>query len=213
MTVALDIRIVELLCSRLCHDLVSPIGAINNGVELIEEMGAEVAEDAMGLIAHSAGQASRRLHLFRMAYGMAGDSGTVRFAQIRETAAAWLAGSKIGLTWTEGRPEPGGAERSGVAKILLNMVMLAEETLPYGGTIAVDGSGGPESGLLSVTAEGRAARLTPEAEAALAGRSPPDHLTPRTVHAYITGRFAEHAGVRLTTEPVAPERLILRLHW
>ena len=65
MKTDLDMRVVELLCSRLCHELVSPVGAINNGVELIEEMGAEMADEAIGLIAHSADQASRRLRLLR----------------------------------------------------------------------------------------------------------------------------------------------------
>ena len=66
--------VIELLASRICHDLVSPVGAINNGVEFMEEMGddAEQRKEALGLISHSASQASAKLMAFRIAYGSGG---------------------------------------------------------------------------------------------------------------------------------------------
>lgn len=70
MTLALDLRAVELLCSRLCHDLVSPVGAISNGVELLTEMGPDA--EALTLVGQSAQAAANRLKFYRVAYGAAG---------------------------------------------------------------------------------------------------------------------------------------------
>src|SRR3954468_5609680 len=104
MKTDLDIRVVELLSSRLCHELISPVGAINNGVELIEEMGAEMADEAIGLIAHSADQASRRLRLLRLAYGTAG-SDKSNLTEVAQAADGYFAGGKIKLEWPPGRIE------------------------------------------------------------------------------------------------------------
>ncbi|MSP89576.1 MAG: hypothetical protein EXQ92_12320 [Alphaproteobacteria bacterium] len=79
----MDQRVLELLMSRVCHDLISPVGAVVNGVELIEDGGADMTDDAMALIAKSARQASRRLQFFRMAYGAAGSGGDRSLADAR----------------------------------------------------------------------------------------------------------------------------------
>ena len=78
MSLSVDLRVLELVCSRICHDLVSPVGAVNNGIELIREMADDDApssgleSEALALIAHSAEQGSRRLRVLRIAYGAAG---------------------------------------------------------------------------------------------------------------------------------------------
>jgi histidine phosphotransferase ChpT len=201
-----DIRVAELLCSRLCHELVSPVGAINNGVELIEEMGAEMADDAIGLIAHSADQAARRLRLLRLAYGAAGSESGAGMADAQQAAATYFADSKVTLDWPAGRLPPEHTQRRGAAKLTLNLLVLAEEALAYGGKARVEsGASG-----LSVTAEGRQAGLKPETRAALDGAVTPDALSPRTVHAYATGRFAEHYGFTISLAE-APERLVMSL--
>ena len=78
MVHTLDLRIFELLTARLCHDLVGPVGAAGNGAELLRELGAEEAGDAVELIAESASKAADRLRFYRVAYGLAGGSiGTI----------------------------------------------------------------------------------------------------------------------------------------
>ncbi len=72
MDVKVDPRVIELLCSRLCHDLISPVSAINNGFELIAEFGDEMRGEAMSLMGDSAREAARRLKFFRIAFGAAG---------------------------------------------------------------------------------------------------------------------------------------------
>lgn len=213
---AFDIRVLELLASRLCHDLVSPVGAIRNGLELIEEMEDEPNPAFMGeaikLIDHSSGQADRRLRLFRLAYGMAGRE--VRgFGEMRTVVSGWLEGTRTAVVWDGGVPADAVAERTGTAKVLLNTIILAEEALTHGGTITVAGQGDAGAGRLTVTAAGRPGALTAEAQAALSGTAAPEAVTPRTVHAYVTGRFAESYGVRLSARPAGPETLVFTLDW
>src|SRR5918993_2163211 len=178
MKTDLDIRVVELLCSRLCHELVSPVGAINNGVELIEEMGADMADEAIGLIAHSADQASRRLRLLRLAYGApSGDKSGL--AEAAQAAEGYFAGGKIKLEWPPGGLEQAGQLQPGTGKVLLNLIILAEEALAYGGRIVIEPG---NDGNLRVAAIGRNAGLKAEAAQALTGDIAIETLTPRTVH-------------------------------
>lgn len=213
---AFDIRILELLASRLCHDLVSPVGAIRNGLELIEEMEDDPNPAFMGeaikLIDHSSGQADRRLRLFRLAYGVAGRE--VRgFGEMRAIVAGWLEGTRTAVAWGTGVPADTVTERTGVAKVLLNTIILAEEALTHGGTITVAGQGDGAAGRLTITAAGRPGALNAEAQAALDGTAAPDAVTPRTVHAYVTGRFAQSYGVRLVAQPAGPDTLVFSLVW
>lgn len=202
MTVSLELHVVELLCSRLCHDLISPVGAIGNGVELIEEMGQSMADEAMSLIADSADQAARRLRLFRLAYGAAGNSGAFTAAEARTVLGAWFRGGRTRLDWpADVMPGSDG----GVLKLALNLGLLAEEAMPYGGVVTV--AAGAGGAALSVTAEGRTVSLRDEVREALDGAVAQADLTPRSVQAYVTGRFAEQCGWRIITEAKGAEAL------
>src|SRR5262245_14012335 len=96
-----ELRFAELLCSRLCHDLVSPIGAINNGVELLEEFGGGGSDEAMGLIASSGRQAARRLQFYRVAFGLAGSQVVQSVGDVRSLLTGMLEGGKVTLEWDE----------------------------------------------------------------------------------------------------------------
>lgn len=210
----IDIRALELLCSRLCHDLISPVGAIRNGMEIIaegEENGGSFQEEALQLINHAADQADARLRLFRLAYGQAGRE-TSGFGDARSAAQAWFATGRTKLDWPAGEPPDGVAKRRGVAKLALNLLVLADEALTHGGVIRVRGGGSATSGELLVQAEGRPGALSEELRSAL-NSVPPAELTPRSIHAYITGMFlrAYEIGVEIESDP--GERLRLRLHW
>ncbi|AWK89221.1 histidine phosphotransferase family protein [Azospirillum thermophilum] len=216
----LDIRVLELLASRICHDLVSPVGAIRNGLELIEEMedeesgggGAGFLGEAVKLIEHSSSQADRRLRVFRLAYGLGGRDQR-GFGEARAAAAGWLDGGRTSLDWPAGVPGEGIAQRRGAVKVLLNVVLLAEEALTHGGTITVAGTGTEESASLTVTADGRPGSLRPEVAEALTGMVAAADLSPRSVHAYVTGRLAEDCGVSLAVAPAGPDRLVFTMSW
>jgi histidine phosphotransferase ChpT len=124
--------LAALLSSKLCHDLISPVGAINNGLELLEEGGAD--EDAMNLIKNSARTASARLQYARIAYGAAGSPGVqIDTGDARNVAVGFMMGEKAELTWEGGRfflPK-------NQVKLLLNMLQIANGSIPRGGKLAV----------------------------------------------------------------------------
>lgn len=208
----IDLRIMELLVSKICHDLVSPVGAINNGVELIEDIGGSVVEEAMKLISSSAEQASRRLRLFRLAYGRAGNETNLGFKDVRETIEAFVAGGKIKLSFAPDYPPAGLLETHGALKVMLNMILLADETLIYGGEVNIRNASGLFMGGTTIVATGRAAALTDAAVEAFNGGGDIESIGPRTVHAYVAGRFINFFGFKAAVE-AAPGSETVLLHF
>ena len=211
------IEVLEQVCSRLCHDLAGPIGAIRNGLELIadadEGEGAAGGGQALELIGHSAEHAAKRLRLYRLAYGRATAEGVRSFTELREAATEWLSGGRVTLQWPSDSPEDELAAKPGLAKTMLNLVVLASEAIPQGGIVTVLGEGSPDSGKVVVAAAGRGVKWPPELAVALSGRLSAGAIGPRTIHAAITGRFAEHYGLSLNWDTSDGEHLALRLTW
>ena len=216
MPLSIDPRVLELLCSRLCHDLVSPVGAINNGVELMEELEGDMAGEAVGLVAESGRKAAARLRCFRLAYGAAGGQEGVPLEDGRQAAIDYLVGSKIALAWPPAGSGVVSSVPAGTVKMLLNLVLVAEEALSYGGTIEVDASAGPGAGPAQVIATGRAAAMNDAALEALNGQPDVSELTARTVHAYVTGILSQQYGMRIEVLNPGPAdnhgALVLLLH-
>jgi histidine phosphotransferase ChpT len=209
----IDIRVMELLTSKLCHDLVSPVSAINNGVELIEDIGGSVVEEAMKLINDSGATAARRLRLYRLAYGRAGSEGSLSIKDVRQVAEQYLANTKISLVWPENLLDPDLGEHRGFLKVILNLIVLAEESLAYGGVVTlrdVKGTGDGEGGC-RLEIVGRNASLSLKIQEALEGSVPVEELSPRSIQAYVTGRFAEQFGFKLSHDHSIPDRLDLLL--
>lgn len=202
-------RITELLCSHLCHELISPVTAVNNGLELMGAGGGVDAE-AIELTRHSAAEASRRLQFYRLAYGQAAGFDAARgLADARDLSKGLMAGSKIALEWADA--DAAGAEigKAGV-KLLVNLVALAREALPRGGTIKV-AVGGPPKLACTVAAKGAGARLTDEIKAAMAEGAAVEELTPRTVHAYLVAAGARRLGAGLGIDFETADRVVFRV--
>ena len=212
----IEIRALELLCSRLCHDLISPVGAIRNGVEILEECGeaggGDFRGEAIQLIDHAAGQADGRLRLFRLAYGQAGGE-SVSFTDARAAAQAWFSSGRTKLIWPAGMPPDALAQRRGAVKAILNTLVLADEALTYGGVISVEGAGGVASGELTVSAEGRPGTLSDELRSALSGETSVADLKPRGVHAFIAGALLRSYGISVAVNETPGERVAFRLTW
>jgi histidine phosphotransferase ChpT len=206
-----DIHILELLASKICHDLVSPVGAINNGVELIEEIGGGVVDEAMRLISSSAEQAAWRLKLFRLAYGRAGADASVSFKEMQEIITAHFAHTKIALHWAPDCPTPAFIATRGALKIMLNVLLLAEEALIYGGDIHCEPGGGTLLGGVTMRAVGRNANLPAATQQALRGEMPAEQIAARTVHAHVTGLFLGLYGFTVLLDATQPETLALHL--
>jgi histidine phosphotransferase ChpT len=192
MTITVDRRIAELLCSRICHELVAGVAAINNGVELISEIDPSMFDEAMGLIGSSAKQASARVQYYRMAYGFAGNDALASMsAAIDLVRGLFETEERFSLEMPGTQPprlEPGWG------KLMLNLVVLGMECLPRGGTIApaVTESGG--KALISVSGKGVEARIPDRYAGILSRNVAGDEVSALNVHAYYTSALAEDIG-------------------
>jgi histidine phosphotransferase ChpT len=128
-----QLALAGLLCSRICHDLVSPVGAIGNGIEVLaEERDPEMREQAIALIADSAERASHKLQYLRLALGAAGGAGgRIALDEAGAIARAWFGNGRHTLDW---RITQRDADRR-VGRLLLSLILVAEESLPRGGRI------------------------------------------------------------------------------
>ncbi len=208
MAFLIDMRVAELLASRLCHDLVGPIGAVNNGMELLEDEDLGMSDDAIQLSASSARQAANILQFYRLAYGMSGGRIGGGLDDLRELATGFLASSKTTLDWTM-VGQPAGELPEGLGKLLLNVIVLGEECLPRGGTLGVSLAERPAGLEIAVTANGTGARLREESQFVLADDVVIDELTPRNVHGYFTRLLAQRMGSDLIIDSPGADRLRL----
>jgi histidine phosphotransferase ChpT len=130
------VELASLLCSRLCHDLLSPIGALNNGVELLaDETDPEMRERCMELLADSARASANKLKFFRLAFGAAGGFGEDIDTREARAAIEGLYGpeKRIELGWMVA----GDRLPKSAVKLLLNLAMLAGDALVRGGTLDI----------------------------------------------------------------------------
>lgn len=197
---AVDIRILELLAARLCHELSGPIAAIGNGIELLAEEdvvsgagpGASFMRDAVALVSDSARRAGNRLRFYRFAYGFSRGSIGVGPAP-HELACGFFDASRIGCEY----PASIRALPPHWQKLACNLLSVGADALPRGGRLVLTDEP------LNLEAIGDAAALPPETCAALMMTTPIDELTPRTVQAYFTARLAKALDrrFRATAEP------------
>ena len=194
--IALPVRVVELLCSRICHDLVSPVAAISNGVELLGEMGADGLTDALGLLGHSGRQASVRLQTFRLAYGAGGSETLISGKTIYESFLNYIESDRVKMEWDLMNAVPDEDLNPGFFKVLLNAMLFARECLIRGGVVKVEKDGMK----MTVTATGETVTVREGMAEALNGTMAVNDLSPKTIHAYVTHAFSKHFGFPMTLE-------------
>jgi histidine phosphotransferase ChpT len=197
MSVMLDMRILELLTARLCHELSGPIAAVGNGVELLGEDDRDFAHEALALVADSADRAAARLQFYRFSYGFGGDAATAGPLPF-ELAARFFERARIVCDYAEGvRALPLDRQKLGC-----NLLLVGAEALIRGGRLTLDV--GPTG--LQLEAVGEAVSLAPEQGAALRLETPVGALTSRTVNAYFAGILARAQGWRLVGAKAEPGR-------
>lgn len=203
--------VIELLASRICHDLVSPVGAINNGVEFMEEMGddPEQRKEAVNLIAHSASQASAKLMAFRIAYGSGGRDSNVKPEDVQKAFSQLIAADgKISQTWDPyGNLGPKPLPYA-YCKMLMCALMLAAECLIKGGYVSVRPGEGDQT---LIIAEGDGVLLRDNVEAALNQNIATDDLDPRLVHPFAISVIGEHYGYSLQVKDKREDRITFSL--
>jgi histidine phosphotransferase ChpT len=189
MTAPLDLA--ALLCSRLCHDLISPVGAIINGLEVMEEdKDEETKTFALDLIKKSATQASAKLQFYRLAFGAAGSAGAqIELGDAEKAARGVLEDGKTTLVWNL----PRTLVAKNRAKLLLNMLLVASGSIPRGGTLTAE----PVGEGYEVTARGLNARLGPATADFLAGR-PEEPVNAHAIQPVYAGILARDCGLAIT---------------
>ena len=201
MTSAVDFA--SLLCSRLCHDLLSPVGALNNGIELMaDEHDPDMRARVLELLAESATASANKLKFFRLAFGAAGGFGEA--VDTREARAAieglFRPDSRIQLGWMVTEPS---LPKTAI-KVLLNLALIAGDALVRGGRLDV----GAEDGEIVVRAEGPRLVLDAELRTALLGETDPAALTPRAAAAWLVHSLVRDAGGQVMVDQPEPGVLL-----
>jgi histidine phosphotransferase ChpT len=184
--------LAALLCSRVCHDIISPVGAINNGLELLDEGGAD--EDAMMLIRSSAANASARLQFARIAFGAAGSAGMqIDTGDARAVAEAFIANEKPELNWAG----PRLLLPKNKVKLLLNLILVANGAIPRGGTIDVNIAEDDGKPVFTIISKGPMIRVPPKFLELHSGHMPEEPIDAHSVQHYYTLLLAREAGMKI----------------
>ncbi|AUD00029.1 MULTISPECIES: histidine phosphotransferase family protein [Bradyrhizobium] len=189
------LELAALLCSRVCHDLISPVGAIVNGLEVLDDNPKpEDREFALDLIRKSAKTASARLQFCRLAFGAAGSSGAqIDLGDAQNMAKGHIEDGKVTLTWNL----PRLLLPKNRVKLLLNMLVIAQQTIPRGGTLIIDPVGEGETMSFRITASGLNARV-PQNIVDLLNASSANTVDAHAVQPHYTRLLADACGLKVT---------------
>ncbi|HRO01879.1 MAG TPA: histidine phosphotransferase family protein [Nitrobacter sp.] len=189
------LELAALLCSRVCHDLISPVGAIVNGLEVLDDdPKPDDREFALDLIRKSARTASARLQFCRLAFGAAGSvSAQIDLGDAQNIAKGHFEDGKITLAWNL----PRLLLPKNRVKLLLNLLVIAQQTIPRGGVLTVDPLGEGETMGFQITAAGLNARVSqPVAELLASG--PTGAVDAHAVQPYYTRLLADACGISIS---------------
>ncbi|WP_039723748.1 MAG: histidine phosphotransferase family protein [Roseitalea porphyridii] len=187
--------LAALLCSRVCHDIISPVGAINNGLELLEDGGAD--EDAMDLIRTSAVNASARLQFARIAFGAAGSAGVeIDLGDAQVVATSFMRGEKADFTWDGER----AFLPKNQVKLLLNLILVANASIPRGGTLDCTIRKGADKPEFTLVAAGRLMRVPQRFADFLEGRFGEEPIDAHAVQFYYTLLLAQEADMTVAVD-------------
>ena len=202
------VDLASLLCSRLCHDLMSPVGALNNGIELLaDETDPDMREKCLELLADSARASANKLKFFRLAFGAGGG-----FADAIDTTEARSA--LEGVFGPERRIELGWLVSDdklpkGAVKLLLNVALLAGDALVRGGRLDIGTERSADALELAIRAEGPRILLDPALRETLAKGSTGGTVEPRAAGAWLAHSLAAEAGGTIRLSDPADEVLVI----
>ena len=196
-TVALEgLDLAALLCSRVCHDLISPVGAIMNGLEVMEEgKDEETSQFAMELIKKSAKTASAKLQFCRLAFGAAGSAGAqIDTGDAEKVARGLIEDERFKVAWNL----PRVLLAKNRVKLLLNMLLLAAQAIPRGGQVVVDPVGEGDATGFRITVTGTNAKV-PQAIPGLLSATPGEHaIDAHAIQPFYTGMLAKNCGLTVS---------------
>ena len=191
-----DLELAALISSKICHDVISPVGAIYNGLEILgEDDDPNARAYAMDVIRNVTVQASARLQFARFAFGAAGSAGAeIDLQTARDISEGFIGGGKHQLSWDA----PAGMLPKNQVKLLLNLIALSINALPRGGTIAVTIGEDLSNFEFTIACTGRTARPPKYLAQIVAGEMP--EIDAMSVQAYYTWRLASNVGATIRIE-------------
>ena len=200
-----EIEFSALMVSRVCHDLVGPLGAVVNGLEVLEdERDAAMRDDALKLVASSANQALARIQFMRIAFGAAGSAGAeLDLNEVGRLVTGLLEGGKVTLEWNV----PQAYWAKDWAKLLMNATLLGADCLPRGGIVRVDAGTDPAVPSFKIRATGTHIRLAEEVERSIRGEQAVSAVDARGIQSFLTYKLsrAVNAGLTIRTDEGAVE--------
>ena len=202
------IDLASLLCSRLCHDLMSPVGALNNGIELLaDEQDDDMREKCLELLAESARASANKLKFFRLAFGAAGGFGEEVDTHEAQAALQGVFGAerRIELGWVVAD----GKLPKGAVKLLLNLALLAGDALVRGGRLDVGAERNEDGIELAVRAEGPRILLDPALRDMLARGPSGETVEARAAGAWLAHSLAAEAGGSIRLSDPADDILMI----
>ncbi|MBT5459451.1 MAG: hypothetical protein HOK82_22875 [Rhodospirillaceae bacterium] len=203
-TAQLPLRVAELMCSRLCHDLISPTAAVSNGLELLDDGQGGMDQEVMSLLGFSVGQAAGWLMLFRIAYGLGGDmADALTQTEVVTLFRGVVEEDKVQLDLAEGDTPLG----RGATKLLLNAALVGLETLPNRGKLSLSVARG-DTIKITVTGDGDGVAVRPEVRDVLTPDADIAALTPRTVQGYFTIWLAQTLGGTFVLQSEEPSHVV-----
>lgn len=197
-----ETKLAEMLCTRLCHDLTGPIGAVNNGAEFLDDEGFDMQNQAVQLIVSSAHEAVNRLMFYRQAYGRVSDSGEASLEEKKKLALDFFHGSKIKLDWPDSHTDACGISISQkMSRLILNLLVITAATMIRGGTLSVRISTNDMGDKqVVVRGEGETIKLDPETLSILKGQGDDKMLSPKTAQPFLAMKIADEVGAQLAVE-------------
>jgi histidine phosphotransferase ChpT len=185
-------KLTALVASRICHDMVEPMSAIIQGLEMIKGGDGKTDPDAISLLDHGVGKAWAKLEFFRFAMAGAVAEGDSELEEGRAVALKLYSVLKPELVWSA----PGVAMPRPAVRVIVNLLLIANECLPRGGKVEITAAKQGDGGEVVVIATGPRAKLKDATSAALRGEG--DELTGHTIQPTLTGLLARQGGVELT---------------
>jgi histidine phosphotransferase ChpT len=195
--------LAALLASRVCHDVISPVGAIVNGLEVLEEDKDEgMREFALDLIRKSARTASARLQFCRLAFGAAGSAGaSIDPGDAEKVARGLFADDRTKLTWDS----PRVFMPKNKVKLALNLCLIGAACIPRGGVMNVTIDGEGDGARMSVTVKGPNLKLASHVADLLEGRSESGTVDAHGIQPYFTGLVARSCGMAVEVVATSEE--------
>lgn len=208
-----QILLTELLCAKFCHDLAGPVGAINNGLEFLEESNEEMQVKALDLIKESAFEASARLQFFRQTYGVVSSEGEADISRLRKLAENFFQKGKISLDWPNHHTEAAGIPLSHkLGRLTLNLLLVTAAALIHGGVVSVRLEKSLRGRVLTVRGAGREVKTDPEIQTILSGNNNQVVMDKRNVQVHLTRVLAQELGMPITFDS-GEEYVEISAHW